>query len=83
MKCLPNSANKCRQYCHQMAKQSKFKVDISNVNSLQQHVQEIKSFLNDQNIDIMTILVLTLLTESNYRLQMQTIPHQAHMNELP
>jgi exonuclease III len=38
-----------------MAEQQKYKIAIWNANGLQQHAQELKTFLYDQNIDIIMI----------------------------
>jgi DNA-binding LacI/PurR family transcriptional regulator len=46
---------KCRQQISLMAEQQKYKIAVWNANGLQQHAQELKTFLYDQNIDIIMI----------------------------
>jgi hypothetical protein len=71
----------CRQQISLMAEQQKYKIAIWNANGLQQHAQEIKTFLYDQNIDIIMISE-THFTKKHYlRIPKYKVYHTTHPSD--
>jgi hypothetical protein len=64
-----------------MAEQQKYKIAIWNANGLQQHAQELKTFLYDQNIDIIMISE-THFTKKHYlRIPKYKVYHTRHPSD--